>query len=270
MVRNSASVSKKYNALKAHSVTRAALQKGGQFMASRAQAYLADNRFYGRIALALAILTLFAFIQFSARGLTDVRQMPSSTHLHAALMTAWLVLYIVQGTLAATGKLSIHRKLGWAGAALAALVVATGFNTGITTLSVGRVPPFFDQPYFLALTFCQSITFGLLVSAAIVNRKRTDWHRRLMLVTMIVLLEPAFGRLLPLPLMGTWFVWVQLALQLAVLAIAMRHDRKVLGAVHPALWWGLGVLVANFVAIQLLHRFEPFRDFALGLVPAAS
>lgn len=227
--------------------------------------FAADNRFYGRLAVALALLTFFAFAQFSLRGLTDITAMPAITHLHALIMAGWVGLYVVQGWLAATGQLSWHRPLGWAGAALAALAVVTGFAVGTVTLSLGRVPPFFDPAYFLALTYCQSLTFGVLVALAIANRKRTDWHRRLMLVVMIVLLEPVLGRLLPLPLMGTWFVWPQLAVQLLVLTFAMRHDGKVLGEVHPALTFGGAALIANFATIQLLHRFGPFRDYALGL-----
>ena len=235
-----------------------------------AQVFQADNRFYGRTALILALLALVSFVQFSLRGMTDITQMPLSTHFHAVVMTLWLALYVTQGWLAAAGNMRWHRPLGWFGAALAVAIVIEGFNIGVTTLSLGRVPPFFDQPYFLALTICQSIAFGGLVAAAIINRKRTDWHRRFMLIVMIVLLEPVLGRLLPLPFMGTWFVWVQLAIQLGVLWLAMLHDKRTRGAIHPALAWGLGALIINFAAIQILSRIGAFREYAMGLLPAVA
>src|SRR4051812_1958101 len=34
------------------------------------------------------------------------------THIHSAIMTSWLLLFLTQTILAATGNLKIHRRLG--------------------------------------------------------------------------------------------------------------------------------------------------------------
>jgi hypothetical protein len=55
-----------------------------------------------------------------------------------------------------------------------------------------------------------------------------------MLGATVIVMEPGIGRILPMPLLGGFAPWAELSVQLGVLAILARHDRKVLGRVHPA------------------------------------
>ena len=65
--------------------------------------------------------------------------------------------------------------------------------------------PFFFQPvHFLIFDPVAVLTFAVLTAAAVLLRRRTEWHRRLHFCGMTILLAPAFGRLLPLPLMQPW------------------------------------------------------------------
>jgi hypothetical protein len=66
-------------------------------------------------------------------------------------------------------------------------------------------------------------------------------------------MEPALGRLLPMPLTGGVIgEWLAMAVQLVPLALLARHDRKFLGQVHPATMVAAAVLVAEHTAITLL------------------
>jgi hypothetical protein len=38
-------------------------------------------------------------------------------------------------------------------------------------------------------------------------------------------------------------------MQCALLGIVMLHDRRVRGRVHPALWWGVGCIIASRMVI---------------------
>src|SRR3546814_19150614 len=51
------------------------------------------------------------------------------------------------------------------------------------------------------------------------------WHRRLMIGATIVVLEPALGRLLPIPLMGVWAEPAVTLCQLAAVAIDRKSTR---------------------------------------------
>src|SRR3546814_8266965 len=87
---------------------------------------------------------------------------------------------------------------------LAIFITGLGIFTGVASLVLNRFPPFFTPPYFLALTVTESLVFGAMVAWAIRRRRATDWHRRLMIGAMIVILDTARGRLLPMPLLIGW------------------------------------------------------------------
>jgi hypothetical protein len=107
-----------------------------------------------------------------------------------------------------------------------------------------------------------------MVGAAIIRRRQTDWHRRLMLGSLVLIMEPALGRLLPMPLIMPWGEWVTLAIQLGVLGIVMRHDRKTIGAIHPATTAAVLVVTLAHVIIELL-AITPFFIALTGHVIAA-
>src|SRR3546814_12265857 len=119
-------------------------------------------------------------------------------------MLAWLALLIAQPTLVTRDNLARHRQLGRIGGLLAIFITGLGIFTGIAPLVLNRFPPFFTPPHFLALTVTDSLVFGAMVAWAIRRRRATDWHRRLMLGATIVILSPALGRMLPIPLLGQW------------------------------------------------------------------
>lgn len=221
-------------------------------MATLANAATREEAFWQKIALGMAIFIVLGFMQFAARGFVDVGRVPLHVHLHGAIMLGWLALAVAQPWLVHRDNLAAHRRLGRLGVALAALVVAIGSYTGISAAATGRQPPFFTPPYFLALTQVSVAIFGGLVIAAVVNRRRTQWHRRLMLGAMILILEPALGRVLPMPLMMPWGEWAVLAIQLAVLGIVARHDLRAAGRVHPATVTVAAVLIIAHGLVETL------------------
>jgi len=221
-------------------------------MATVAARVSREESFYQKMAAGLALFILFSFGQFAARGFVDYRQVPLIVHFHAVAMVAWLGLLVVQSTLAQRLELATHRRLGWLALPLSLAIPPLAIATCVAVLRAHLVPPFFTPAFFLALVTVESLTFAGVVLAAIAMRRRTAWHRRLMVGATLLLLEPAFGRTLPMPLMGNWGEWVALALQLAVLAIMARHDLSSRGKVHPATYVVAGLLVCVHVADTLL------------------
>ncbi len=224
------------------------------------------ERFWQRMAIGLAAFIIIGFAQFALRGFVDPVAAPLWVHVHGVLMLGWLALLVVQPTLVARQNLALHRRLGWTGAALAIVITALGVFTGMASLVLGRFPPFFSPPYFLALTAIESLVFGLMVWAAVRRRNRTDWHRRLMIGATIVILEPALGRLLPMPLMIGWSDLPIGLIQLGVVGIIALYDRRTLGAVHPATKAIAAIVIAVRVAIYLLALTPPVIALADRLV----
>jgi hypothetical protein len=222
---------------------------------------MADQDYFTRFTIILALFILFGFGQFALRGFVDVRSTALLTHAHAAFMVAWLGLAVAQNLLVGRGQLQLHRTLGWVAAALVAGIAIIGVNVGFGAVVGQRTPPFFSPPYFLALTMVEPIVFAAIVAWGVSLRRDTQSHRRAMLGSMIVILEPALGRLLPMPLLGGSGQVIILALQLLVLSVLATHDRKLLGRVHSVTLALFGIVTTMHVAIMALSKFPPFVVF---------
>ena len=221
--------------------------------------------FFFRMTLGLVLFILFGFMQFAARGMVDYGRAPLIFHVHGAVMTSWLGLLVLQAGLAGRGSLALHRRLGWASTGLLLAIVAIGSATSIHAVANGMVPPFFTPAYFLALVHVGLVGFVALVGAAIALRKESDWHRRLILGSTILIMEPALGRLLPMPLLGGWAEWTAMLFQLIPVAILAAHDRKTLGLFHPATKVVAGAVIGTHVLFELLAVSTPLQQIAQAL-----
>jgi len=226
--------------------------------AASTNSYRSDQRFFTRAAQVLAGLIVFGFAQWALRGFVNPLQTPIYIHAHAIAMLAWLGIIVAQSSLAGTGNLALHRRLGWASLVVVLAIVGLGTFAGRMGLILHRVPPFFSNSYALALTHVEVIVFALAVGTAITLRRRTQWHRRLMLAATVIIMEPALGRLLPLPMLGqTAGGWTEAALQVSFLGVVARHDAKMLGRVHPATLTGMLLVIVVHGLIEILARM-PF------------
>lgn len=230
--------------------------------------YALDQRFFVRFSIVLAVVIIIGFAQFAARGMVDLRAVPGWVHLHGILMLGWLGILVTQNLLIQRGKVALHRQIGWLGGGLALMICVTGLYTGYMAIQLQRVPPFFSNPYFLALTFIETLVFAFMVAWAIALRRQTQWHRRIMIGATIIVLEPAFGRLLPLPLLGDWGEWIILICQLVFIAVLARHDRKISGQIHPATLASGAIVTAVHVVITGLAMFPPFQQIAESIAAA--
>ena len=234
-------------------------------MATLAKAPAGGLSFWQKMAAGLGRFIVFGFAQFAARGFVDIPRVPVWIHVHGAVMLAWLTLGFVQPSLAHRGNLALHRRLGWLGLVLALAVTMLGSFAGIMALATRHVPPFFTPPYFLALTQIGIAVFAAMVLAAVLKRRDTRWHQRLMLGSTILILEPAFGRVLPMPLLMPWGEWVVMLFQLGAVWLIARHDRASLGAVHPATKTVAAVIVLTHVAVETMARTALFAGWAQSI-----
>ncbi len=227
--------------------------------------YRADQAFFTKLSMGLAAFILFGFVQWGLRGMVDYLHTPVWVHLHGLLMVSWLALFVTQNRLAGNGNMALHRKLGWTGAYLVAAIVGVACYTGVMALKLHTVPPFFTNAYFLALVLVDAVVFAGLIYAGITRRKETEFHRRLMIGGVIMLMEPALGRLLPMPFMNGMGEWVVLVIQLGVVAIMALHDRKVLGAIHPATATAGAIIAMSHVLIELSAHNATVQGIAASI-----
>ena len=210
-----------------------------------------DERFFLRGAIVMAVLVVTAFSFQLAMGRSTFAS-PVRVHVHAILFMGWVAIYLLQNILVASGRIDLHRKLGWIAALWMVAMVVSGFVVTVAMVRNGLVPFFFQPLQFLIFDPVTVLGFGGLTIAAIMLRRRTEWHRRLHFCGMSLLLAPAFGRLLPLPLLQPW-AW-EAAFLAAMLfpVIGARIDLRRRGSVHPAWLWGIGVTAGLFALTQAI------------------
>jgi len=96
----------------------------------------AERAFFGGMAALIAVTILLGFARtYYLRPLVGATSPPLSNltpliHVHGLLFTGWIVLLVAQTRLVAAGRIDAHRRLGIAGAVLAALMtVASSIAT---------------------------------------------------------------------------------------------------------------------------------------------
>ena len=116
-------------------------------------------------------------------------------HMHGFVFTSWILLLLVQTTLVAANRTRVHRRLGVAGAVVAALMVMLGTVTAIVRAPTGELAADGTPALaFLTIPLGDIVVFAMLVSAAFYFRRRADMHKRLMLLATIAILPPATAR----------------------------------------------------------------------------
>ena len=240
------------------------------------RAITAEQRLFVWLALAMASTIVAGFSLQWLMGRSSFTDSPARLHVHGLLFMGWVGLYLAQTLLGVgalgRGSIALHRRLGWLGAGWATAMVAIGLYVTIGMIRRGAVPFFFTPAYFLFMDTLAVLVFAGLVAAAIVLRRRTAWHSRLMVCAMAVLTGPAIGRVIPAPLLIPWAGLSVFALLILFPLAGMVADRRRHG-VHPAWLAGLATLVAMQVAIELLPRSAPglalYRAVAAGSPGAA-
>lgn len=225
-----------------------------------------ERRIFTGMAMLIAMTVIGGFGSFALRGMVDVARVPWWVHVHALSLIAWTLMFLAQTLLILRGRADVHRQLGWVAAGLACFLVPWGIVTSILAVQMGRIPPFFTPGVFLLLGPLDMLAFAGLTMAAVLLRNRSDWHKRLMLCGTIAMLEPAFGRILPMPLLGPWAGASATLMQLVYVGLAMHGDVRMWKAVHPAYVWGVAVIVARCVLVEVLGHMPVAASIAATLM----
>jgi hypothetical protein len=228
--------------------------KGGS-ASRRFQTLPGDHRFFSCMAIVTAATILAGFSStYLPKVVSGAPALPPIIHLHAAVFASWLAVFVAQTILVLSGRTDVHRRLGIAAVALAALMVVVGTATAITVARLGHrgIPgvEFPDTEGFLLLNLGSIVVFATLVGAGWYFRRNPQTHKRLMLTATVgALVGPGVSRL-PFasgrpPVIGM--------LALAFLLAGPVYDLVTRRRVHPAYVWGvlLAIAASPPVVVQL-------------------
>jgi hypothetical protein len=225
-----------------------------------------NNRlFYTGMAIASIITVFVGFAPtYYPSGWFGGAPLTTLVHVHGLVFTCWILLFFTQTVLIARHRIGIHRRLGVAGAGLAALMVVVGLATTLAAarskFAIGGVEalPFFTIP------FGGVLVFATLVAAGILYRRRPETHKRLTLLATINILDAAVARW-PLPIIQAGPVARLVATDLLVL-VGLCYDLVSRRSIHSAyVWGGLFLLMTQLLRMQVGHT-EPWLAFAGWLV----
>ena len=241
----------------------------------------AENRVFRIAGCALAGTAAAVFAAFALVMALDPFDYPVETHLHVAVMTTWLGLFAVQALLATGGDIALHRRLGMAGGLLAICIAVSGSIVAVSAIAGERIPPIFSPGYFLVMTHMDLVAFTGLVAFALAQRRRSEWHKRLMLCALLALYEPVLGRvflllLVPalggpqsaLPLLAAntgAFEAARCLVHCALLAGLALWDWRATGRLHRAWLPGLLAIGSIYAVSALLGAQEAVSAFAVAI-----
>jgi hypothetical protein len=200
---------------------------------------------------------------------------PIAVHVHAIATVGWLTLLTCQVVLIRRREVTLHRKLGIAGAGLAAGVVVLGFWAALAFEKLALGTPH-ARPHFLAIEWSNIVEFAGLAAAGVFLRSRSSAHKRLMLLATLSLTPAAFNRAIGKPILhpllgnGLWETWVQIFAATAILVLGVGlYDWVTRRRLHPAWIAGATWIVAGQWTASWLFYNLAWRTLAASILRAS-
>jgi len=212
-----------------------------------------DNFFLATaVAITATVFTGFWFTYFGPLVAGSRAPDAAVVHLHGWTFFAWYMLLVVQSSLAHSRRMTLHRNLGWLSVALAALMV----GTGVVVVGV-RMADALDtgDPFWSAsgpAVFATLVLFAAFYTAALRMRRRSDWHKRLMIIASVGGMGAATFRLCMVLFGPDWAMWLGLLGSNVFIVAGIVRDSLYDKRVHPAWWRGLSTCVVLEAGVLLL------------------
>jgi hypothetical protein len=222
------------------------------------------SRFYSHFAIVIALFLVGAFARtYYLRFLSGLPPLSQMLHVHGIVSTAWIALFIVQTRLIAARRVDLHMKVGIAGLVLAIAAIVVGVLTTALTAAVPHIRPSgLTSSQFTAVPLTSLVLFGALIGLALALRRRTDFHKRFMLLAMISVLGPGVGRLIQLLGIAPVGFYVQTGVVLVLVGWCLAHDWRQHRLVHPVFAYGGALLIASWPLRMALARSEMWMPVA--------
>ena len=215
--------------------------------------------FYFYMALSFAAVAFIGFVPtYWAPMAKGTFQAAPVYHLHGLIFFSWTLYFTFQTWLVASGQTVRHRSVGLIGISLATAMTFFGILISILSVRRDTMAGMGEAARtFMIVPLSDIGFFAIFVLLAMVYLRRAEWHKRFMLLAMIVImpapiarwfltfLAPPGGPAVPPVSVATGPVLVATLLLLT----AMLHDWRSRGRPHAVYVWGGGI----FLAVMLLR-----------------
>jgi len=227
---------------------------------------LLDRYFYFFMSLLIPAVVVYGFSFTVGNNLIHPAiPRPPILYLHAAVFSGWLLFFILQSALVRTHNVRWHRRIGWFGAALGALVLGLGVSTAVV---MGRFNTSqmhaSDADSFLMIPLFDMVCFSSTFALAIYWRKKPEFHRRLMFAATCSLTAASFGRF-PERLLPHEFFYAGVDF---LILLGVARDVIVNRRVHPIYFYVLPAFMVGqtIVTYTVIHNLPYWTRIAHSIL----
>ena len=209
---------------------------------------LLDKYFYFGMSLLVTAVVVYGFSHTVDQNLIHATPpRPGILWAHGIVFSGWLAFFIFQSALVRTHNVKLHRRTGWFGAGLGALIPVLGISTAIVMdkfvfSQLHRA----DIKVFFSIQSWDMIAFTIPFWLAVYWRRKPEFHRRLVLLATCALTAAGFGRF---PFLPNWGFYAGVD---ALILLGVARDLIVNRRIHVVYRYALPAFVAGqIVAFQL-------------------
>src|SRR5690606_8132385 len=240
---------------------------------------ISSRWFYAWMALTCMAIAVLGFMPtYFAPMVQGAFVAPPIVHIHGLIFFAWTALFCTQTWLVASGGTLAHRTWGMLGIAIATAMIFSVLATLVVRANEGEALGI--APAIRTFAWVQvggMLFFGVVFILAIANLKKSEMHKRLMLLGTISLLDAPIARwfitfLAPPvapgapPAVPPVAVTIPPALVADLLLVAaIVYDWRTRGRPHPVYLIGGAVLLAYQLTRPLIAESAGWQSIALWL-----
>jgi hypothetical protein len=229
--------------------------------------YRAVNRtvervFYSGMAVLLCVCVFIGFSPtYFQAGMLRAPLPSPILHIHGAVFTLWMVLFVVQAAFISARRVRWHRSLGTVAFCLPPIMIVLGVMAAIDALHRGvRIGPL-DPAVSAAIPLIGIVSFVIVIYASWRARRRPDAHKRLILIATMGLVAAAFGR----------FPWGRIGLPPAagavtglgiLLLILAVYELITIRRIHRSTMWAAPVVFASVALSVPIGMTSAWHTFA--------
>jgi len=218
----------------------------------------ADDIFFTTMSVLMLVIVVVGFApSYFLRGAVFSHQPSLLVHLHGAVFSSWIFLFVIQSSLVSAKNIRLHRKLGVLGAVIASLMVILGILTPLGTIHrAAHLPSFFTQESFLVGNIFGIIVFGAYVAFAIWKRNNRIVHKRMMFMANAMLTQPALSRILFMDRHPYLIGLIPLAMIVALFVFDLFTQKRVLAVtvIGGILFWAADPVSDWLIAKPFSHQ----------------
>lgn len=234
--------------------------------------------FFVKMAILFLIVALIGFIPSYQMIYSGQIKPHWFAHVHGAIMTSWLLIFLTQSILAAKGNLKFHRRLGLFSVGLG-VIVWLAMGTASIRGRIAYPPPLEDFTWDILLIELSAMNlFGLFFTWGILVRKKAAAHKRLLFFATLVLLQAAVDRTRWLPGLDAAFYVRFIYLDVLIIPLLI-YDLITARRIHKITMIGSMIIIIVQIAVTntlgspawhqfWFNRLAPFVEQVVEIKPS--